>query len=123
MNTQDTRSTGDFAGMRSIRAVYVAMGKFRELNTSMPVGAVMTFLAVALNEGSSLTELSTFMDMKKSTAGRYLLDLSTKTRSGDDGYGLVIREQDPAELRRNMYTLSPKGRVLLRDMIGAVKIN
>ena len=65
----------------------------------MPVGEVIMFLQVALNEGASLTELCEAVGMKKSTASRYLLDLSDKTRSGGQGYGLVTRETDPEELR------------------------
>ena len=48
----------------------------------MPVGEVIMFLHVALNEGASLGELAEKSGMKKSTASRYLLDLSDKTRSG-----------------------------------------
>ena len=75
------------------------------------------FLLVALNEGASLGELAEKAGMKTSSASRYLLDLSDKTRNGDKGYGLVRRESDPAELRRNMYSLTPKGRAMIRDLV------
>jgi hypothetical protein len=39
---------------------------------------------------------------KQTVASRYLLDLSDKQRTGKDGFGLVLREQDPAELRKNI---------------------
>jgi DNA-binding IclR family transcriptional regulator len=59
----------------------------------MPVGEVQMFLAVALNEGANLTELAEMMDMKKSTASRYLLDLSEKVRTGERGFGYRLRRE------------------------------
>lgn len=99
-----------------IRAFCEAITKFRELSPTMPVGEVQMFLLVALNEGASLTELADAADMKKSTASRYLLDLSDKTRSGTPGYALVTREPDPAELRKNMYALTAKGRKIITSL-------
>jgi DNA-binding MarR family transcriptional regulator len=102
---------------KSMRAVLTALTTFRELSVSMPVGEVLMFLTVALNEGASLSELAETIGMKKSTASRYLLDLSDKTRVGGAGYGLVHREVDPTELRRNMYSITAKGRTVLMDMV------
>jgi DNA-binding MarR family transcriptional regulator len=83
----------------------------------MPVGEVQMFLLVALNEGASMTDLAIEADMRKATASRYLLDLSDKNRLGQPGFGLVSREVDPQELRRNVYSLTPKGRSLVNDLI------
>jgi DNA-binding MarR family transcriptional regulator len=102
-----------------IRSICEAIVQFRELSSTMPVGEVQMFLTVALNEGMSLTELAEKADMKKSTASRYLLDLSDKTRAGGAGYGLITREADPEELRRNMYALSPKGRKIVQRLVAA----
>ena len=101
----------------SIRRVCDAMTRFRELSPTMPVSEVQMFLMVALNEGASLTELCELLDMKKSTASRYLLNLSDKTRTGDSGYGLISRESDPNELRRNMYGLTAKGRRMVQRLV------
>jgi DNA-binding MarR family transcriptional regulator len=104
-------------GRAGIRALYRAITQMRELSATMPVAELQMFLLVALNEGASLSELCEEADMKKSTASRYLLDLSDKTRAGDPGYGLVTREVDPQELRKNMYSLTAKGRNLIKAMI------
>lgn len=106
---------------RQLRAIYEAINSFRDLSHTMPVGEVAMFLLVALNEGGSLTDLAETADMKKSTASRYLLDLSDKTRAGGPGYGLINRETDPDELRRNMYSLSPKGRKLIQQLTQAIE--
>lgn len=100
----------------SIRSALKILHTFRDLSLTMPVGEVLMFLTVALNEGASLTELAALADVRKSTASRYLLDLSDKTRSGSKGHGLVNREQDPAELRRNMYSLTAKGRKVIAQL-------
>lgn len=104
-----------------LRAFYTSLTTFRDLSVTMPVGEVMAFLTVALNEGASLKELSDKMDMKMSTTSRYLLDLSDKTRTGAAGYGLVNREVDPNELRRNMYSLTPNGRKIVSQLSASVR--
>lgn len=100
-----------------LRIICDAMEDFREVSATMPVTQVQMFLTVALNEGLSLTELSEITDLKKSTASRYLLDLSDRTRAGGPGFGLISRETDPEELRRNMYALSPTGRSLVKKLV------
>lgn len=104
-----------------LRAFSEALIQFRNLSPTMPVGEVQMFLLVALNEGASLTELAELADMKKSTSSRYLLDLSDKQRTGAQGFGLVMREIDPQELRKNMYALTPKGRNIISALTGSLK--
>ena len=106
---------------RAIRSLAEAIKRLRYLSPTMPVAEVQMFLVVALNEGSSLGELAELADMKKSSASRYLLDLSDKTRAGGQGYGLVVREADPADLRKNQYALSQKGQLLLAELINKAR--
>jgi DNA-binding MarR family transcriptional regulator len=115
MNDDNLEAIG---GRPLLRAMLASLNSFRDLSLTMPVGEVIMFLLVSLNEGDSLTELAEKADMKKSTASRYLLDLSDKTRTGDVGYGLVNRETDPESLRRNMYSLTLKGRKIVQSMTG-----
>lgn len=99
-----------------LRQLYNALAKLREISPHMPISEAQMFIAVALNEGASLTELSEALDLKKSSASRYLLNLSDRTRAGENGYGVVSRETDPQELRKNMYALTAKGRSILNSM-------
>jgi DNA-binding MarR family transcriptional regulator len=108
-----------FTDRKLLRSLCEALGEFRNLSVTMPVGEVYMFLMVALNEGSSLSELAEKADMKLSTASRYLLDLSDKQRAGKAGFALVSREQDPAELRKNMYSLTAKGRNVIKSLMAA----
>lgn len=103
-----------------LNTVNGALKVFHDLRNTMPVGTVIMFLTVALNEGRSQDELCDISGIKRSTASRYLLDLSDKSRAGD-GYGLVRREVDPQELRRNMYSLTPKGRSLINELVQGTK--
>lgn len=116
----DRGASNDNAAMlkrANLRRISDVITRFRNLSPTMPVAEVQMFLAVALNEGASLTDLSALLDMKKSTASRYLLNLSDKTRTGSEGYGLVTREADPSELRRNMYGLTAKGRKIIDSLL------
>ena len=105
----------------AIRSINDALVHFRDLSVTMPIGMIQMFLTVALNEGASLTALAEIADMRKSTASRYLLDLSDKTRAGNPGYGLISRENDPQELRRNMYSLTAKGRIVIQKMLAGIR--
>ena len=97
------------AFMRSIKEIV-------DINPSMPAAQIYVLATVALNEGKSLVELSKLTGLRHATMSRYLLDLSDKLRTGEEGYKLVNRDMDPEEYRRNMYTLAPKGRYLFRKI-------
>lgn len=99
------------AGLYKLIAVF---NELRDVSPSMSVPLAQTLLLVALNEGKSLRELADIAGLKQGTISRYLLDLSERNRSLEQGFGLVHREADPMELRKNMYTLTPKGREVLK---------
>ncbi|BDW81108.1 hypothetical protein MACH24_05460 [Erythrobacter sp. Dej080120_24] len=93
----------------------------RQVRTSIdplvPTQMVQAFLTVAANEGSSLTEIADKLGTNLSTASRQLLDLADRNRKGGEGYKLVDRQIDPKNLRINRYTLTPKGKLLLDQLI------
>jgi DNA-binding MarR family transcriptional regulator len=94
---------------------------FQDIYPAMPLSEVQAFISVAKNEGKSLGELAHLTGTKQSSISRYLLDLSDKMRDGSAGYGIVRREIDPKELRRNIYSLSPSGLAIVHriaDIIG-----
>jgi DNA-binding MarR family transcriptional regulator len=94
-----------------------AMKEIMQINPSMPAAQIYVLALVSLNEGKSLTELCQVSGIRHATLSRYLLDLSDKRRTGDGhGFKLINREVDPMELRKNMYTLAPKGRHLFRTI-------
>lgn len=85
-----------------------------EVAEMIPLQIVTTFLLVAQYEGKSLREYTDLAGLAQSTMSRHLLDLGERHRAGQkEGYGLVDRRQDPLELRKNEYRLTPKGRQLV----------
>lgn len=82
---------------------------------------MQAFLAVALNEGKTLTEIAEQLGSNLSTASRQLLDLGDRNRKLEPGYMLVDRKVDPMNLRVNRYTLTPKGKLLYQELAQIMK--
>ncbi len=87
----------------------------------VPTQLVQAFLAVATNEGRTLTEIAENLGTNISTASRQLLDLGDRNRKMAPGYQLVDRQVDPMNLRVNRYTLTPKGRILIQELASIMK--
>ena len=118
MNVLNVETNSSQIPSSSLNTLHIALLKLAEVNPTMPVSQSIAFLTVVKNEGRSLAELAKVSHIKQSTMSRYLLDLSNQGRSSATGHGLIRRETDPHELRRNMYTLTPKGRKLVQELIG-----
>lgn len=97
----------------------------RQVRTSIdplvPAQVVQAFLAVATNEGKTLTELAEVLGTNMSTASRQFLDLGERNRKMEPGYQLINREVDPMNLRINRYTLTPKGRLLVKELAAIIR--
>lgn len=100
---------------RALRQVRTA------IDPTVPTQLVQAFLAVGLNEGQTLTELAEHLGTNISTASRQLLDLGERNRKMEPGYNLVDRRADPMNLRVNRYSLTPKGRLLLKELADIMK--
>jgi DNA-binding MarR family transcriptional regulator len=79
----------------------------------MPIQIAVSFLTVALFEGRSLREYSELLGQAQSTMSRHLLDLGARNRLKEEGFMLIEQRPDQMDLRRNVYTLTPKGRQLV----------
>lgn len=98
------------------------MTAFRAVNPTMSIQVVHTLVLVALHEGSSLVEIGRISGFKMATISRNLLDLGTRNRNREPGFGLVETQTDPMELRKKKVTLTPKGRELLRQVLDIMKV-
>ncbi|AYJ85547.1 MarR family transcriptional regulator [Sphingomonas paeninsulae] len=112
-----TNETTDAQLNRPVTQLAAAIDVFREVTSTMSLAQLKAFLVVATNEGKSLGELTLIAGGKTSTMSRYLLDFSDKVKNGGDGYGLISRTSDPAELRRNVYSLTPRGRAMMDKVL------
>lgn len=115
-------SSLDGAGAKKMRKVDRMLRRFREIDDTMPLTMAHALVIVSLNEGKSLQDLAELAGISISNFSRYLLALSDRQRTGGpgSGHGLVIREQDPMNLRKNCYSLSPKGRLLVNELLEIV---
>ena len=105
-----------------LRKLYRALRIVRTaIDPLVPTQMVQAFLAVALTEGHTLTEIAEVLGTNISTASRQLLDLGERNRRMEPGYQLVESRADPMNLRTNRYTLSPKGRMLAKELVDILK--
>jgi DNA-binding MarR family transcriptional regulator len=107
---------------RSLERVKVLLNAFSEIDPTMPIQIAITFLEVAVHEGCSLTDIWKKTGWSQSTLSRHLLDLGQRDRHKQQGLQLVESQRDPAELRKNIYTLSPKGRKLSQKLISLLRM-
>jgi DNA-binding MarR family transcriptional regulator len=107
---------------RAVRRLDRLLATIRSsIDETIPVQIAHTFVIVARNEGKGVVELAEIAGTNKSTMSRHLLDLSESLRSGQPGYGLLIRASDPGNLRSVLYTLSPRGKLLLGNLVGVLE--
>lgn len=105
---------------RDLQKVSAVFQAFRLIDQTMSMQLAYTFVIVAVHEGISVTEVADMAGFKLSTASRHLLDLGERNRKKEVGYGLVEATVDPNELRRKTFTLTPKGKQLLRAILTAI---
>ena len=103
---------------RTLKKTDRLLATFRSsIGEVVPVQIAHTFILVARNEGLGVQDLADRAGTNKSTMSRHLLDLSGTLRSGAEGYGLLNRTQDPSNLRSVFYTLTPKGKLLINQLV------
>lgn len=112
--------SGDDA--RLLHKISLVMSTFRGVNPTMSIQVAHTLTLVALHEGASLTEIANLSGFKMSTISRNLLDLGSRNRKREAGFGLVETNVDPMELRKKIVTLTPKGRGIVHQLLDVMKV-
>lgn len=92
--------------MKLDRALGALQNAVHESATAL---AIRVYLAVAANEGSSVSEVARITRLPLSTASRVLLDLGVQNRDKGKGFGLVEVKPDPHDLRVKRYYLTQDG--------------
>lgn len=103
------------AKLRGLKRALQAMQSKTSDNATLSL--LQSFLTVCDNEGKGVVELSDIVGISRTTMSRHLLDLSESLRNGSDGYKLLIRTQDPSNMRSVAYVLSNKGKALRNQLI------
>ena len=112
----------DETARKAVRRGRRFLSTFRStIDETIPIQIADTFLLVSENEGKGVVDLAELAGTNKSTMSRHLLDLSDTLRTGQPGYGLLTRTQDPGNLRSVLYTLSPRGKLLLGNLVGILE--
>jgi DNA-binding MarR family transcriptional regulator len=98
-----------------------ALRPFRELNSTMPLQYVSTFLLVAAEEGLNVSEYAKRAGTSQSLMTRHLLDLGKVNRYHKAGFGLVEVHDDLMDRRNKRNQLTAKGQRLVGQIFGALK--
>lgn len=87
-----------------------AMEEFRKLDAEMPMQQAVVFLHVVLLPGITMKALGEATGLSQSSCSRNVAALSQWHRLGEAGHDLVVATEDPAERRRKVVHLTPKGK-------------
>ncbi len=104
----------------AVRKSLRVLEEFSRHYPNCPIQIAHTFLLVVLNEGKSMRELGDIAGLPQSTMSRHLLDLGPRNRWKEPGLKLVKHRYDPMEMRKKQYTLSPKGRALVKRIVNII---
>ena len=112
----------DMSDRRYLDKVSSLFQAFRQLDITIPLQLAYTFILCATYEGESVGDIAKRAGFATSTTSRHILDLGAFDRKKNPGYGLVETRIDPMELRRKTVHLTPKGRNLLNQIIGTMRL-
>ena len=85
--------------------------------THFPNHFAQVFLVVAQHQPITYAELEKAMGLSNSAISRTIAALGKEHRKGTPGYGLCDVIKDPAEGRRHLVMLTPKGEALKRQLL------
>jgi DNA-binding MarR family transcriptional regulator len=87
------------------------------LGITIPASIVQTFLAVALREGRTVSDLARSAEVTMAAMSRQLDDLSERNRRG--GQGLMLVRRDESGVRTHV-NLTLKGKALAKKIAAAM---
>jgi hypothetical protein len=99
-----------------IKQTLTLLEPFFSIRETMPARCIQAFLLVAEKEGLSVGEYAKRAGMSPTTMSRNLLDISERDRNYAQGPALVEGKENVLNRREKLYSLTPKGRVLLASI-------
>jgi DNA-binding MarR family transcriptional regulator len=108
-----------------LHGLYQALQALRLIHPEMPLQMAMVFLYVAMNEGSTMTQVADAIGIAQSSCSRLVATMGKTYRQGGesnlrDGFELMTAEDDPYERRRKIVRLTPKGHRLVEQLVAHV---
>ena len=107
---------------KGVRQLLGALEAFFSLRETMPAQYIRAFLLVAEKEGLGVVDYARRAGVSMSVMSRHLLDIGERNRHMEPGFGLVIKRQDPMNLRRWEVLLTEKGRQVARKMMRSLRV-
>ena len=97
-----------------LHTTWLITDKFREVDETIPIRWIQTFLYVAMHQGSDdLTQyrIAEALNTPQGVVSKFIAKMSDK-----GGIGLLHLERDPTNDSRKTITLTGKGKKLLNDI-------
>ncbi|MCB9990984.1 MAG: helix-turn-helix domain-containing protein [Rhodospirillales bacterium] len=100
---------------KEVAVFLVLLRELQKIDPEFPLQYAICFSEIALDEGQSLTALSTKTGMPLSTVSRIVGALSRQRQKGTP-YGLVRVAVSPQERRKKELYLTTRGRAIMQDI-------
>ena len=99
---------------------------FRMLNSDMTIGECIALVEIAkgmtdTGGGLTVTELSNECGFPLSSTSRYTIKLAGKVKPEDIDSALISNHRDPMDDRRKELRLTPRGKLVLDQIIHLIK--
>ncbi len=104
---------------KEIAALVKVLEVLREKDAEFPIQMAHTLLCIAQRPGMTMQDIAKATKLSQSAASRNVQTLGKWRRDGRPGYDLVEDAADPHDTRRKIVFLSPKGRELVGELLGA----
>lgn len=109
LEVQPSAEALDLRTRISLTRLIHAMEHFRTLAPDLPLQTAHVLLVIAAQPGITTKELMRRVKISQSSCSRNIARLSHTDRHGEQGLGLVRAQNDPADSRRHVMYLTPKG--------------
>ena len=101
----------------SLDALIRCIEILRVMDVEMPAQTVAVFLYIASHDGCHSQAVQEDLDLTSASISRNATWLSGKHRSNPlRGLDLITKESDPTNRRRNVFTLTKKGKLLAKQL-------
>ena len=108
--------------MNNLWKMYQAIEAVRQIDPEMQAHTINIFLLICMFPGITMKDLGERVGVSQATMSRNIAAMGKVHRMNRPGYDLVLAEEDPAERRRKIVTLTPKGK-RLKDQIELIMNN
>ena len=114
--TEDSAKRGQISQLQCLSFLKIVEA-VRSVDPEFAIQQLACLMYIAANEGCMVQDMADGLDMTQSSASRNVFALSKVHRLGKEGYNLVVSEADPAERRRKLLYLTPKGKKVVKNLL------